>query len=168
MLITNQHTFIFHVLPLIPYTGREWEVLSSENVIEQVCHISRGQEARNCVSIHKGIYVGLVDNSSQEDILLLQESCSDPVASYIDYSRLEIVEAINVRLSSGSNSEHPRILPSGFVVLTDRPASGIEGSSGSLLTISFQLLVDGSPAIGSGSSGSQAKRTYYYYYKREL
>ncbi|KAK1405428.1 Homeodomain GLABROUS 2 [Heracleum sosnowskyi] len=127
--------------PLIPYPGREWEVLSSENVIEQMCRIPRGQEARNCVSMHKV----LAGNSSQEDIILLQESCSDPVSPYIVYSRLHTEEAMDLILSGGK--EYLCILPSGFAVLPDGPATGTEGSGGSLLTLSFQLFVDGSPAF---------------------
>ncbi|KAK1385209.1 hypothetical protein POM88_022944 [Heracleum sosnowskyi] len=76
-----------------------------------------------------------VENSTQEDILLLHESCSDPVASFIIYSCLGIAEAMNLILGGsnleyprilpslilcGSNLEYPQILPSGFAVLPDR------------------------------------------------
>ncbi|XP_074363285.1 homeobox-leucine zipper protein HDG2-like [Apium graveolens] len=127
--------------PLIPYPGREWEVLSGETAVEQVCHITKGHEASYSVSIHKV----LAENSSQENILLLQESCSDPVASYIVFSRLR-TEDMHLILN-GISSQYRPLLPSGFAVHPDGPATGTEGSGGSLLTVSFQLLVDDSPTF---------------------
>lgn len=76
-------------------------------------------------------------------MILLQESCSDPVASYIVYAPTE-TGAINA-ISSGGDPNFVPLLPSGFAILPDGPSFGSEGSSGSLLTVSFQIIADKSP-----------------------
>nr|GMD92993.1 homeobox-leucine zipper protein MERISTEM L1-like [Ipomoea batatas] len=94
---------------------------------------------------------GLVQsaNSSQSNMLILQESCTDATGSYVIYAPVDIV-AMNVVLSGG-DPDYVALLPSGFAILPDGPASNGAvmnpevGSGGSLLTVAFQILVDSVP-----------------------
>lgn len=86
-------------------------------------------------------------------MLILQESCTDSTGSYVIYAPVDIV-AMNVVLSGG-DPDYVALLPSGFAILPDGPASGLinngpggildVGSGGSLLTVAFQILVDSVP-----------------------
>jgi len=87
-------------------------------------------------------------NSSQSNMLILQESCTDSTGSYVVYAPVDIV-AMNVVLGGG-DPDYVALLPSGFAILPDGP--GINGGSildvgsgGSLLTVAFQILVDSAP-----------------------
>lgn len=87
-------------------------------------------------------------NSSQSNMLILQESSTDSTGSYVIYAPVDIV-AMNVVLSGG-DPDYVALLPSGFAILPDgpnNPATGIPevGSGGSLLTVAFQILVDSVP-----------------------
>lgn len=87
-------------------------------------------------------------NSSQSNMLILQESCIDATSSYVIYAPVDIV-AMNVVLNGG-DPDYVALLPSGFAILPDGPAhhgGGIPdaGSGGSLLTVAFQILVDSVP-----------------------
>lgn len=81
-------------------------------------------------------------------MLILQESCIDPLGSLVIYAPIDL-PAMNIATSGQDPSGIP-ILPSGFVITGDgRMHSGIGAStsatsgrpSGSLLTIAFQILV---------------------------
>lgn len=79
-------------------------------------------------------------------MLILQESCTDPTASYVIYAPVDIV-AMNVVLN-GSDPDYVALLPSGFAILPDGISgtnSGEAESGGSLLTVAFQILVDSVP-----------------------
>ena len=85
-------------------------------------------------------------NSSQSNMLILQESCTDSTASYVIYAPVDIV-AMNVVLN-GSDPDYVALLPSGFAILPDGTSgsnSGEAESGGSLLTVAFQILVDSVP-----------------------
>lgn len=87
-------------------------------------------------------------NSSQSNMLILQESCTDSTGSYVVYAPVDIV-AMNVVLGGG-DPDYVALLPSGFAILPDGPGmnggSILEvGSGGSLLTVAFQILVDSAP-----------------------
>lgn len=87
-------------------------------------------------------------NSSQSNMLILQESSTDSTGSYVIYAPVDIV-AMNVVLSGG-DPDYVALLPSGFAILPDGPntqGGGIPevGSGGSLLTVAFQILVDSVP-----------------------
>lgn len=98
-------------------------------------------------------------NSSQSNMLILQESCTDSTGSYVIYAPVDTV-AMNVVLS-GCDPDYVALLPSGFAILPDGPGGGgnngdgiLElGSGGSLITVAFQILVDSVPtarlSIGS-------------------
>lgn len=86
-------------------------------------------------------------------MLILQESCTDPTASFVIYAPVDIV-AMNVVLNGG-DPDYVALLPSGFAILPDgSTAHGSGGgggigepctSGGSLLTVAFQILVDSVP-----------------------
>lgn len=81
-------------------------------------------------------------------MLILQESFSDPTASFIVYAPVDIM-SMNVVINGG-DPDYVALLPSGFAILPDGPplqdGEGCEPrSAGSLLTVAFQILVDSVP-----------------------
>ncbi|XP_017971480.1 PREDICTED: homeobox-leucine zipper protein HDG2 isoform X2 [Theobroma cacao] len=120
----------------------EWDILSNGGVVQEMAHIANGRDTGNCVSLLRSA------NSSQSNMLILQESCADPTASFVIYAPVDIV-AMNVVLNGG-DPDYVALLPSGFAILPDgttASAGGIgdAGSAGSLLTVAFQILVDSVP-----------------------
>lgn len=82
-------------------------------------------------------------------MLILQESCTDAVVSYVIYAPVDVV-AMNV-VFNGGDPDYVALLPSGFVILPDGPSS-IQGTAaaahepaGSLVTVAFEILVDSVP-----------------------
>ncbi|XP_041023165.1 homeobox-leucine zipper protein MERISTEM L1-like [Juglans microcarpa x Juglans regia] len=123
----------------------QWDILSNGGLVQEMAHIANGRDQGNCVSL---LRVNSA-NSSQSNMLILQESCTDSTGSYVIYAPVDIV-AMNVVLSGG-DPDYVALLPSGFAILPDGPAGvnggGIlgVGSGGSLLTVAFQILVDSVP-----------------------
>ncbi|XP_073048096.1 homeobox-leucine zipper protein PROTODERMAL FACTOR 2-like [Primulina eburnea] len=123
----------------------EWDILSNGGLVQEMAHIANGRDPGNCVSL---LRVNSA-NSSQSNMLILQESSTDSTGSYVIYAPVDIV-AMNVVLSGG-DPDYVALLPSGFAILPDGPNNhqagrGLEiGSGGSLLTVSFQILVDSVP-----------------------
>lgn len=81
-------------------------------------------------------------------MLILQESCTDPTASFVIYAPVDIV-AMNVVLNGG-DPDYVALLPSGFAILPDgtttaHGAGDNVAIGGSLLTVAFQILVDSVP-----------------------
>ncbi|KAJ4837496.1 Homeobox-leucine zipper protein hdg2 [Turnera subulata] len=131
-------------------TRSEWDILSNGGVVQEMAHIANGRDTGNCVSL---LRVNSA-NSSQSNMLILQESCTDQTASFVIYAPVDIV-AMNVVLNGG-DPDYVALLPSGFAILPDGTvghgaggAGGIGGESGSsggsLLTVAFQILVDSVP-----------------------
>ncbi|KHN41209.1 Homeobox-leucine zipper protein HDG2 [Glycine soja] len=126
----------------------EWDILSNGGVVQEMAHIANGRDTGNCVSL---LRVNSA-NSSQSNMLILQESCTDSTGSFVIYAPVDIV-AMNVVLNGG-DPDYVALLPSGFAILPDGTTShgsggGVIGetspSSGSLLTVAFQILVDSVP-----------------------
>ncbi|PON68743.1 Octamer-binding transcription factor [Parasponia andersonii] len=125
----------------------EWDILSNGGVVQEMAHIANGRDTGNCVSL---LRVNSA-NSSQSNMLILQESCTDQTASFVIYAPVDIV-AMNVVLNGG-DPDYVALLPSGFAILPDGSAAhgsgggiGEPGSTGgSLLTVAFQILVDSVP-----------------------
>ncbi|XP_038994175.1 homeobox-leucine zipper protein HDG2-like isoform X2 [Hibiscus syriacus] len=131
----------------------EWDILSNGGVVQEMAHIANGRDTGNRVSL---LRVNST-NSSQSNMLILQESCTDPTASFVIYAPVDIV-AMNVVLNGG-DPDYVALLPSGFAILPDGSTVtgtalsadvGIAGdaacsSGGSLLTVAFQILVDSVP-----------------------
>ncbi|XP_072968255.1 homeobox-leucine zipper protein ROC2-like [Typha angustifolia] len=128
-------------------TRSEWDILSNGGVVQEMAHIANGRDHGNCVSL---LRVNST-NSNQSNMLILQESCTDPTGSYVIYAPVDVI-AMNVVLNGG-DPDYVALLPSGFAILPDGP-SGLQGGGGvgdvgsgggSLLTVAFQILVDSVP-----------------------
>ncbi|KAD5802732.1 hypothetical protein E3N88_14092 [Mikania micrantha] len=122
----------------------EWDILSYGGLVQEMAHITNGRDPGNCVSL---LRVNSA-NSSESNMLILQESSSDSTGSYVIYAPVDIA-AMNVVLHGG-DPDYVALLPSGFAILPDRPGQheiGIPevGTGGSLLTVAFQILVDSVP-----------------------
>ncbi|KAL9259855.1 Homeobox-leucine zipper protein MERISTEM L1-like protein [Drosera capensis] len=124
----------------------EWDILSNGGLVQEMAHIANGRDPGNSVSL---LRVNSA-NSTQSNMLILQESCTDSTGSYVIYAPVDIV-AMNVVLSGG-DPDYVALLPSGFAILPDGPSSshgsgiiGVGGTGGSLLTVAFQILVDSVP-----------------------
>ncbi|GMI71552.1 homeodomain GLABROUS 2 [Hibiscus trionum] len=117
----------------------EWDILSNGGAVQEMTHIANGRDPGNCVSL---LRVNSA-NSSQSNMLILQESCTDPTTSFVIYDPVDIV-AMNVVLN-GRDPDYVALLPSDFAIFPDGTDSRIAdagGSGGFLLTVAFQILVD--------------------------
>ncbi|CAL5406333.1 unnamed protein product [Camellia sinensis] len=128
----------------------EWDILSSGGVIQEIAHIANGHRAETCISL---LRVNSIFGD-QNNMLILQESSIDPTGSFIIYAPVDGT-AMNTVLHGG-NPDNVALLPSGFAVLPDGPSrhgSGIGEANpgGSLVTVSFQILVDSTPTVTIGS-----------------
>lgn len=76
-------------------------------------------------------------------MLELQDCWSDPVASHVVFASTEIgtIDAI----LGGCDPNGLPLMPYGFTILPNGPSSPVDGSSGTLLTVSFQVLINRSP-----------------------
>ncbi|CAI9292598.1 unnamed protein product [Lactuca saligna] len=122
----------------------EWDILSNCGHVEETAHIANGRDLGNCVSL---LRVNSA-NSSQSNILILQESSTDSTGSYVIYAPVDI-GVMNVALNGG-DPDYVALLPSGFAILPDGPVDYeggalVSGTGGSLLTIAFHILVDSDP-----------------------
>ncbi|CAA6658497.1 unnamed protein product [Spirodela intermedia] len=117
-------------------TRPQWDVLSNGNSVQEVAHISSGQDPRNCISLLRGL------NASESTMLILQESCTNPSGSLVVYAPIDI-PAINVVMSGEDPSRLP-LLPSGFAIVSDE--GEFSGGNGSLVTVAFQILVSSLPS----------------------
>ncbi|KGN64545.1 homeobox-leucine zipper protein MERISTEM L1 [Cucumis sativus] len=129
-------------------TRNQWDILSNGGLVQEMARIGNDRNSGNCVSL---LRVNSA-NSSQSNMLILQESCSDDISgSYIIYAPVDTA-AMNMVLSGG-DPDYVALLPSGFAILPDGPPIGPEGppgilefgAGGSLLTVAFQILVDSVP-----------------------
>ncbi|XP_038710900.1 homeobox-leucine zipper protein PROTODERMAL FACTOR 2-like isoform X2 [Tripterygium wilfordii] len=125
----------------------EWDILSNGGLVVEMSHIANGRDPANCVSL---LRVNSA-NSSQSNMLILQESCSDSIGSYVIYAPVDIV-SMDVVLGGG-DPDYVALLPSGFAIFPDGPGLNNHGgilddvgsNGGSLLTVAFQILVDSVP-----------------------
>ncbi|XP_010268322.1 PREDICTED: homeobox-leucine zipper protein HDG11-like isoform X2 [Nelumbo nucifera] len=131
-------------------TRAQWDVLSNGNSVQEVAHIANGSHPGNCISVLRAF------NASQNNMLILQESCTDSSGSLVVYSPVDLT-AINIAMS-GEDPSHISLLPSGFTISPDgqldqvmgASTSSLQGSmsksSGSLITVAFQILVSSLPS----------------------
>ncbi|GFP99068.1 homeobox-leucine zipper protein hdg11 [Phtheirospermum japonicum] len=117
-------------------TRPQWDVLSNQNPVQELFHIANGSHPGNCISVlrNQGF------NTSQNNMLILQESCIDSSGSLVVYCPVDL-PSINIAMS-GEDPSYIPILPSGFTISPDGP--GIIG--GSLITVVFQILVSNLPS----------------------
>ncbi|KAI9173428.1 hypothetical protein LWI28_001253 [Acer negundo] len=140
-------------------TRSQWDVLSNGNAVQEVAHIANGSHPGSCISVLRAL------NTSQNNMLILQESCVDNSGSLVVYCPVDL-PAINIAMS-GEDPSYIPLLPSGFTISPDgRPdqvgggggggdgastSSNTHGnigtrSSGSLITVAFQILVSSLPS----------------------
>lgn len=129
-------------------TRSQWDVLSSGNSVQEVAHITNGSHPGNCISLLRAL------NSSQNNMLILQESCTDASGSMVVYAPVDL-PSINI-VMSGEDPSYIPLLPSGFTISPDgQPGGGagpssssnpMGGSNGSLITVAFQILVSSLPS----------------------
>ncbi|KAM0949143.1 putative transcription factor & lipid binding HD-SAD family [Dioscorea sansibarensis] len=124
------------------HTRSQWDVLSNGNTVQEVAHITNGSHPGNCISLLRAF------NASQNNMLILQESCTDASGSLVVYAPVDL-QGINV-VMSGEDPSYVPLLPSGFAILPDGRAGGASTSSssmtGSLITVQFQILVSSLPS----------------------
>ncbi|KAL1220430.1 Homeobox-leucine zipper protein HDG3 [Cardamine amara subsp. amara] len=113
----------------------EWDVLSNGRNMKKLTQIGNGRDVRNSVNLLRNI------NTNQEDMMTIQETSTDPTASYVIYAHLD-VPAMEKVINGADDSDIATVLPSGFVILPDGLTQTIGNGGGSLITISFQMLVD--------------------------
>ncbi|KAE9586112.1 hypothetical protein Lal_00010013 [Lupinus albus] len=133
----------------------QWDVLSNGNAVQEVAHIANGSHPGNCISVLRAF------NTSQNSMLILQESCIDSSGSIVVYCPVELA-AINIAMS-GEDPSYIPLLPSGFTIspdgktdqgLGDRASTSTSTntntnkntSRGSLVTVAFQILVSSLPS----------------------
>ncbi|KAG9150557.1 hypothetical protein Leryth_026875 [Lithospermum erythrorhizon] len=141
----------------------QWDVLSNQNPVQDIAHFANGSDPGNCISVLQQAY-----NTSQNNMLILQESCIDAAGSLVVYCPVDL-NSINMAISGGDPSFIP-LLPSGFTICPDgRPTDPLQGggggvggagegggastssssatssSGGSLITVVFQILVSSLP-----------------------
>ncbi|EYU22268.1 hypothetical protein ABFS82_09G005300 [Erythranthe guttata] len=138
-------------------TRPQWDVLSNQNPVQEVAHISNGSHPGNCISILRAY------NTSQNNMLILQESCIDSSGSIVVHCPVDL-PSINVAMS-GEDPTFLPLLPSGFTISPDGGPHQLHhgqydvastssnsttvdrsSSSGSLVTVVFQILVSNSPS----------------------
>lgn len=127
-------------------TRSQWDVLSNGNSVQEVAHIATGSHPGNSISLLRAL------NSSQNNMLILQESCTDASGSLVVYAPVDL-QGINI-VMSGEDPSYIPLLPSGFTILPDGRPGGASTSSnpmssssgGSLITVAFQILVSSLPS----------------------
>ncbi|XP_020684394.1 homeobox-leucine zipper protein ROC8 [Dendrobium catenatum] len=130
----------------------QWDVLSNGKAVQEVTRIANGQHPGNCISLLRAAMNP--SNPNEGNMLILQESCTDPSGSLVVYASIDLA-SINIAMS-GEDTSYIPLLPSGFTVLPDgRPGTGsnassssnpMGGSSGSVLTVAFQIMVSSLPS----------------------
>ncbi|XP_020600376.1 homeobox-leucine zipper protein ROC8-like isoform X2 [Phalaenopsis equestris] len=130
----------------------QWDVLSNGKAVQEVTRIQNGQHPGNCISLLRAAMNPA--NPNEGNMLILQESCTDSSGSLVVYASVDL-PSINIAMSGEDPSFIP-LLPSGFIVLPDgRPGTGSDassssnpmgGSSGSVLTVAFQIMVSSLPS----------------------
>ncbi|KAK6154095.1 hypothetical protein DH2020_013734 [Rehmannia glutinosa] len=121
----------------------QWDVLSSGNPVNAVARISTGTHPGNCLSIIQPFV------PKESKMLMLQEGSIDPLSALLIYAPMDLQAIISV--VNGEDPMRIPILPSGYVISSDgrtnkgtgaaSTSSNTSNSTGSLLTVAFQILV---------------------------
>ncbi|KFK41777.1 hypothetical protein AALP_AA2G170800 [Arabis alpina] len=134
-------------------TRPQWDVLSNGNGVQEVAHISNGSHPGNCISVLRAT------NASQgnNNMLILQESSIDTSGALVVYSPVDL-SSVNIAMS-GEDPSFIHLLSSGFAISSDEnhnssstseqggasTSSGRSSTSGSLITVGFQIMVSNLP-----------------------
>ncbi|KAG2644731.1 hypothetical protein PVAP13_2KG375946 [Panicum virgatum] len=128
----------------------EWDILANGEAMQEMDHIAKGQHHGNAVSILRPN----ATSGNQNNMLILQETCTDSSGSLVVYAPVD-VQSMHV-VMNGGDSAYVSLLPSGFAILPDghsQPSDAAQGSpggqsataAGSLVTVAFQILVNNLP-----------------------
>ncbi|WZZ10998.1 hypothetical protein YC2023_096919 [Brassica napus] len=166
MVLCAATSFWLPVSPLIVFnflkderTRPQWDVLLNGSSVQEVAHIANGSHPGNCITVLRGFNA----SSSQNNMLILQESCVDSSGSLVVYTPLDL-PALNMAMS-GQDTSYIPILPSGFAVSPDGTRSsqipelkveGGSGGGGSLITVGFQIMVS---SLQSGKLNMESMET---------
>ncbi|CAH8357215.1 unnamed protein product [Eruca vesicaria subsp. sativa] len=164
MVLCAATSFWLPVSPLIVFnflkderTRPQWDVLLNGSSVQEVAHIANGSHPGNCISVLRGFNA----SSSQNNMLILQESCVDSSGSLVVYTPVDL-PALNMAMS-GQDTSYIPILPSGFAVLPDgnrnNQLAEIKtegGGGGSLITVGFQIMVS---SLQSGKLNIESMET---------
>ncbi|KAK3141763.1 hypothetical protein QOZ80_4BG0338020 [Eleusine coracana subsp. coracana] len=116
----------------------EWDILSNGGPMQQMIRIAKGQMDGNSVSLLRATPT----STNQNSMLILQETCTDESGAMVVYAPVDI-PAMQL-VMGGGDSTYVALLPSGFAILPDGPSMGGK-TTGSLLTVAFQILVNSQP-----------------------
>lgn len=116
----------------------EWDILSNGDPMQEMTCIAKGQDEGNAVSL---LRANTVNGNQGNNMLILQETCTDSSGSMVVYAPVDI-PAMHV-VMNGGDSACVALLPSGFSILPDGAEQQDVG--GSLLTVGFQILVNTLP-----------------------
>lgn len=131
----------------------EWDILANGEAMQEMDHIAKGQHHGNAVSLLRPN----ATSGNQNNMLILQETCTDPSGSLVVYAPVD-VQSMHV-VMGGGDSAYVSLLPSGFAILPDghnttpaiappdqsSPSIGSNSTTGSLVTVAFQILVNNLP-----------------------
>ncbi|CAM0952556.1 unnamed protein product [Alopecurus aequalis] len=136
----------------------EWDILANGEAMQEMDHIAKGQHHGNAVSLLRPN----ATSGNQNNMLILQETCTDPSGSLVVYAPVD-VQSMHV-VMGGGDSAYVSLLPSGFAILPDghtttdvtppdlQGSPGVPGgrigcnaTTGSLVTVAFQILVNNLP-----------------------
>lgn len=130
----------------------QWDAVSGGNSTEEVVDFPNGSHPGNCITLLRAY------TSMQNNLFILQESCTDSSGSLIVYAPVDI-NAMKAAMNSGADPSIIPVLPSGISILPDGSdnrrlqASSSNSSSigspgntggGSLLTVVFEINVGNS------------------------
>eukprot|EP00271_Cylindrocystis_brebissonii_P000801 TRINITY_DN1099_c1_g1_i6.p1 TRINITY_DN1099_c1_g1~~TRINITY_DN1099_c1_g1_i6.p1 ORF type:complete len:948 (+),score=254.62 TRINITY_DN1099_c1_g1_i6:513-3356(+) len=140
----------------------QWDILANGGVVTEMGHIAKGQDAANSISLLKV----QAPTNAQNNMLILQETSSDALGAFIVYAPVDIPAMQQV--CTGGDPGTVSMLPSGFSIVADcaspaerrallagaadaaipagagGPPEGAQ-QGGSILTLSFQILVSNLP-----------------------
>ncbi|KAM0937153.1 putative transcription factor & lipid binding HD-SAD family [Dioscorea sansibarensis] len=119
----------------------QWDILTNNGVIEEVSQVADGGSHGNCISL-----LHVKNESLQSSVMILQESSIDASGAHVIYAPLD--DSTIGMVLDNCEPDLVELLPSGFAVLPDGPAGLLnEGNTaGSLLTVSFQILLHAAPS----------------------
>ncbi|XP_010510028.1 PREDICTED: homeobox-leucine zipper protein HDG3-like [Camelina sativa] len=110
-----------------------WDVLCGGGVVvHKISEIANGRDSRNCATLLRNAI------PCEKNMMIIQETSTDPTASFVVYAPVDTASIEGV-LSEGQDPDYVPLLPSGIAILPD--GMGDE-HGGSLLTVSFQMLVE--------------------------
>ncbi|CAJ2657924.1 unnamed protein product [Trifolium pratense] len=132
-----------------PTKRYQWDVMAYENPMYEIGHVSNGLYPGNCTTIFQPY------NPSENSTMILQESFTSPVGSYVIYAPIDTI-SMNAVMCGEDSTKLP-IIPTGFVVCpyaqpnatfeasnnigSSSSSGGVgRGGAGTLLTLTYQIL----------------------------